>query len=44
MVTGTINAIMEHFEENNRDEWIIALTRFLKDRGFDKWKNKRILC
>ena len=35
MIAGTINALMEYFEEHNRDEWILALTRFLKNRGFD---------
>ena len=36
MLAGTMNAILEHFEEKYRDEWIIALTKFLKDRGFDQ--------
>ena len=35
MIAGTINALMEYFEEHNRDEWILALTKFLKNRGFD---------
>ena len=34
LVAGTMNAILEHFEKEYHDEWIIALTKFLRDRGF----------
>lgn len=34
MIAGTINSIMEFFEERYRDEWILALNKFLKNRGF----------
>lgn len=33
-LAGTMNAILEHFEEKYCGAWIIALTKFLEDRGF----------